>query len=323
MMRRKDELEAFKTRINLTEYAAQIGYVLDRKSTSRNSAVMRHSNGDKVVIARGDDRHWIYFSIRDERDNGSIIDFVMKRKRMNLGFVRQELRPWVGEGSNIARPIAQTFIQSLEPVSRNIAKVAAKFHASEEIASGNEYLEKHRGIPSETFLDPVFASQIRIDERRNCLFPHFNQSGLCGYEVKNQDFTGFAPGGEKGLWYSRPRSTDCYLVICESAIDALSYATLKTSGKSRFFSTGGELNPGQPGLIQAAIKRMPSGSQVIVAVDNDAGGDQILDRVRRVFADLKLPECDLVEDRPPHRGEDWNDVLRSSMGQTDAVLKVG
>ena len=71
-----DELEDFKTEINLTEYAAGQGYVLDRRASSRNSAVMRRDDGDKVMIARGQDRHWIYFSVRDDADNGTIIDFV-------------------------------------------------------------------------------------------------------------------------------------------------------------------------------------------------------------------------------------------------------
>jgi hypothetical protein len=38
---RKTEIEDFKRRINLTEYAAAHGYVLDRKASSRNSITMR------------------------------------------------------------------------------------------------------------------------------------------------------------------------------------------------------------------------------------------------------------------------------------------
>lgn len=53
---RADELERFKTAINLTEYAAGQGYLLDRRASSRNSVVMRHPNGDKIVIARGEDQ---------------------------------------------------------------------------------------------------------------------------------------------------------------------------------------------------------------------------------------------------------------------------
>jgi hypothetical protein len=35
-----DELEDFKSAINLTEYAAAKGYVLDKRASSRNSALM-------------------------------------------------------------------------------------------------------------------------------------------------------------------------------------------------------------------------------------------------------------------------------------------
>ena len=47
MLRRTDELEVFKTRINLSEYAAAQGYVLDRKASSRNSAIMRNGAGTR------------------------------------------------------------------------------------------------------------------------------------------------------------------------------------------------------------------------------------------------------------------------------------
>jgi hypothetical protein len=43
------------------------------------------------------DRHWIYFTIGEDTDNGSIIDFVQKRKGGNLGDVRRALRPWLFE----------------------------------------------------------------------------------------------------------------------------------------------------------------------------------------------------------------------------------
>jgi hypothetical protein len=91
-----DELEQFKSRIDLREYAASLGYELDRRESSRCSSVMRNGTGDKVIIKRERDGHFIFFSVRDDRDNGSIIDFVANRKRLSLGYVRKELRPWIG-----------------------------------------------------------------------------------------------------------------------------------------------------------------------------------------------------------------------------------
>ena len=93
-----DELETFKTSINLTAYAAGQGYQLDRKESSRSSVVMRHPDGDKIIIARNQSGHWVYFSVKDEADNGSIVDFIQNRTGQNLGQVRQALRAWRGNG---------------------------------------------------------------------------------------------------------------------------------------------------------------------------------------------------------------------------------
>jgi len=91
------ELDSFKTNIDLRAYAAGQGYQLDGKQSWRGTAVMRHPlSNDKVIIKRGIDGHYIYFSVRDERDNGTIIDFVQFRQRLSIGAVRKELRPWIG-----------------------------------------------------------------------------------------------------------------------------------------------------------------------------------------------------------------------------------
>ena len=50
--------------------------------------------------------------------------------------------------------------------------------------------------------DERFAGRIRIDNKGNAVFPHFDAEGLSGYELKNVEFTGFASGGAKALWLS-------------------------------------------------------------------------------------------------------------------------
>src|ERR1700722_6650758 len=90
------ELEPFKTTINLRAYAAGLGYVWDRKESWRGSTVMRAPDGDKVIIKRDADGHFVYFSVHRDGDSGSIIDFVQQRRRLSLGAVRKELRSWSG-----------------------------------------------------------------------------------------------------------------------------------------------------------------------------------------------------------------------------------
>jgi hypothetical protein len=143
--------------------------------------------------------------------------------------------------------------------------------------------------------------------------PHFDQDGLCGYELKNKGFTGLASGGIKGLWLSVERPDDEKLVVSESAIDALSHAALFPDDRARYASIGGKLNPTQPELIRAAIARMPSGSrsEVVSAMDSDEEGGKLTEIVRQALA--LSGRGDLVfKDHRPSGAKDWNDILRAT-----------
>lgn len=313
MMRREDELEAFKTRINLTAYAAAAGYELDRKASSRNSALMKRGPGDKIVIVRNHNGHWTYFSVGDDRDNGSIVDFVQNRKGCSLGHVRKELRPWLEAPESRVAEIV--YVEALEPASKDIAAVRALYEAMTPISGSHPYLESARKIPAGVLADPRFHDRIRIDDRGNAIFPHWNREGLCGYEIKNRGFTGFARGGEKGLWCSRVGERDDALVLAETAIDALSYAALKGTANTRFFSIAGELNKTQPDLITLAVGRMKPGSRIVLALDNDDGGRGLLEKIRAILGDLGHAGRVLEVAMPLGEGKDWNDALRISMSE--------
>jgi hypothetical protein len=310
---RGDELERFKTAINLTEYAACQGYLLDRRASSRNSVVMRHTNGDKIVIAQGEDQHWIYFSVRDDSDNGSIIDFVQRRRRCTLGDVRRELRPWIGGA--VSRPALQLYVPEVVPVSKDRAGVIRALAAMRPVES-HRYLEEERAIPRELLIHPRFVGRILVDARSNASFPHADRDGPCGYEIKNRNFTGFAPGGEKGLWMSRVQRTDTALVIAESAIDALSYAALHPDEHARCASFAGAMNPGQPALIRDALARLPSGSVARIATDNDADGAGFAAIIEGLVAETGRGDL-AVERAAPVNAKDWNDVLRRHRESSD------
>lgn len=310
MIDRNTELDRFKIEINLSEFAAACGYDLDRKASSRNSAVMHHAGGDKVVIARAPSGHWVYFSVRDNRDNGTIIDFVQQRQQLDLGAVRQQLRPWIGEHPGPRpRPAIERFATHLEPATRDVTSMQAAFAACEP---GSSFYLDGRGINNAVQTGERFNGTIFLDRRRNTIFPHWNRDGLCGFEIKNAGFTGFAKGGEKGLWHSRVKAGDDTVVFTETAIDALSYYALEGHPKMRLFSTGGALNPFQPGLIAAAVQRLPEGGTVILATDNDDGGDALAVHIAAAVERSGRADLSILEDRPTTRGQDWNDVLRTA-----------
>jgi len=141
MHTRKDELSHFKEAINLSEYAANQGYLLDLKASSRNSAIMK-LGGDKIVITQNFNKHWMYFSISDDTDNGTIIDFVQNRQK-DLGSIRARFQ--------------------------NMA-----------VIEGSEYLENTRKIPSQVFSSPRFHGKIYIDQRSNIIFTGFAPNGEKG-----------------------------------------------------------------------------------------------------------------------------------------------
>jgi hypothetical protein len=308
-----NELERFKTDINLSEFAASRGYALDRRESSKNCAVMRHPNGDKVVVAllarpkEAKPPAWYYFCVRDGRDNGSVIDFLQARGGGSLGEVRKVLRGWLG----LSRPVVQPslFARDLVPASRDRRKVIEAWNKA-KFCSSLPYLTD-RGLGPDVLALPRFAGRVRVDDRNNALFPHYDKDGLCGFEIKNQGFTGFASGGVKGLWHSAIKPGDFWLVLTESAIDALSFHVIHGGDAARYMSVGGSLNTEQPALIRAAMEKMPEGSVIVLAFDNDEDGEKFAAEVTALApAGRKVRR--MVPD--PGTGNDWNEALKNRLG---------
>jgi hypothetical protein len=302
------ELVEFKSRIDLREYAAGLGYMLDRRESSRCSSVMRH-DGDKIVIKRNVNGHYVYFSVHDDADNGTIVDFVQRRKNFNIGQVRKALRPWLGRP---AAPVPLFAKLETSPKDRGAVEQA---YSRMQIAARHPYLEDKRKLPPALLGSPRFAGRIRIDEHGNAVFPHFDQFGLCGYELKNEGFTGFAKGGEKGLWESHDQPDDTALVFAESAIDALSHAALFPRRSSRYRSMSGFINPRQPQLIEIAIAEMPPGAEIICATDNDEAGRKLAGMVEECFKGVSRSDLIFKPDAPA-TAKDWNQILQTLSGSS-------
>jgi hypothetical protein len=293
---RDDELELFKTRISLTQYAEACGYVLDKKESSRHCHVVRHANGDKIVIARDRDGHDIYFSVRDQNDNGTIIDFVQRRKNLNLGQVRKELRPWVGLSDPV---VERRSISRPEPVEHDRAKLIAAFHRLKDY-SGN-YLERERKLKPATIR--AFAPVIRQDAQGRVCFLHRGQNGeVTGWEIKGLGFTGFSAGGTKSLCMHMPVGDQVKrFVLVESMIDGMSYYQLRGKAGDLYVSIAGSMSRAQADQLKALVKSAPV--PVVAAFDNDEQGHK--------YAAMILEwRPDAMRELPKH-GKDWNDEARS------------
>ena len=308
LMNQESELEVFKRKIDLRQFAISLGYEMDRRESWRGSTVLRRG-ADKTVVKRNGNGHYVFFAVRNDRDNGTLIDFLQRRQNLSLGAVRQVLRPWIG------RSATAPWFPELEPTSPDRMRVESEYRRMDN-AQRYPYLEQERCLPAVVLSSPRFAGRVRIDRRGNSVFPHFDAVGLCGYEIKNRGFTGFAAGGEKGLWFSHTRPDDRRLILAESAIDALSHAALfpDAEDRTRYASLGGKPNSKQPGLVQVTIAKLPDGSEIVAAFDSDDAGRMLVEVVRRAVANVvsRTGRADLIFQihLPAQEGEDWNQVLQ-------------
>jgi hypothetical protein len=304
------ELESFKREIDLRHFAVSLGYEIDRRESWRGSTVLRRG-ADKIVVKRSGNGHYVFFSVRDDGDNGTVIDFLQRRQHLSLGVVRQILRPWIG------RPATSPQFSRLEPAGPDRMHVEGAYR---RMASAQQflYLEHERCVPVAVLLSPRFAGRMRIDSLGNTVFPHFDAAGLCGYEIKNREFTGFAAGGQKGVWISCTRPDDRRLVLAESAIDALSYAALfpDCEDRTRYISLGGKPSARQMALVQTTVAKMPPGAEIVAAFDADDAGRQLVEAIRDAVASVarraKRSDLAFKAHLPVQGGEDWNQVLQNA-----------
>lgn len=298
--RQGDELEQFKTSINLVEYAESQGYEIDSRESSKASVVLRRGD-DKIIVATDADGHGIYFSVKDDSDHGSIIDFVQKRDGLNLGQVRRVLRPWVGGSPATYVPRAQA-PQRSKPASTSADRrqVLAVWSKMQPTNGDHPYLTIDRKIEQATQADPRFVGMVRLDVKGNAVFPHYDEAGITGYELKNRAFTGFASGGEKALWHSANFHTVTRLVVVESAIDGMSHAELMHDPEAAYVSIGGSMSDKQRDLLTQAIKDLQARTgALVIATDNDPAGEALAQQIKALVPGM-------TAERQTSKLKDWN-----------------
>ena len=299
MHKTDEELERFKQQIDLSKYAKQsFGYEVDKKS-SANSLCLK-SDRDKILVKQDvGSGNWVYASITDSNDKGSIIDFLQQRRSLNLGQVRQELRGYLGISKTTAVKAPPKPVKEKPPISHK--ELLVKLEGMSRDATKAKFLNK-RGIDAATLKSRRFAKTVLSDRKGNAIFPHRNFQGYCGLERRNSDFKSFLKGGKKGLWVSNTFKSDKYLFVAESPLDCFAHAQMHPERTDiRYVATSGTLaNETKKLLLAAAKKIRENGGKVVLGLDNDEAGRKMTEELR------ELLKTNIV--RVP-QSKDWSDDL--------------
>ena len=294
------ELTMFK-RYDFRAIAAGMGYSLDKDKSCGSSFVLK-ADGDRVVVKQADTGDWVYFALADTSDNGTVVDFVQRRLGGSIGHVRKTIRSLIGSSHNNTSPPYRPDVDlpqasdATKPIDHH-KKALAVWNAA-TWNSEPAYLLS-RGLDRDTLNDPRFADCWRVNKHGTVMFPHFDRTGMCGYEYRSSDFKGFGRDVHKGLWFSRNAKAASEIVVTESQIDAMSHFQLY-GGTQAYVSHNGSLGPLQIGLMESVLVKAHSRhAAVVIATDNDQAGEDFFELFQSI-APMKL-------DRLVPVGNDWNE----------------
>jgi hypothetical protein len=309
-----DEL---RMRIPLLGFAQANGYVLNRRKGVR-WPVLEHASGDRVILVNahrpGNDG---YFNPEREGDKGTIVQFVAQRlgwlfpKDPGLsvpGNVNRILHDWLQLPYHERRYQAKAALPS-----RHGAKVAeAIFNPALLTPLTDLRWLLGRGIRKATLRLPPFRDQIleyRSGGHLNTAFPYRRQPNgpIVGAELRNPSFKGHMPGSFKArsLWMSTPPVDAARMLICESALDALSHYELERDDRCVYVSFGGHLAQGQLKALQELRERLSTTRtiDVCLGIDADEAGDRYAHMLTAQFPDAQ---------RLKPEGKDFNEMLQRS-----------
>ena len=104
-----------------------------------------------------------------------------------------------------------------------------------------------RGIPASVYEGPIFKNTWGVDRYRQVVVPHqgvTTRGDYLRYEtvgLETAGLNGKRAFGQKGLWFANTPKDLRTIVLTESFLDAMSYATLKDDGHTLYMATGGPL----------------------------------------------------------------------------------
>ena len=290
----QDELAELRQRVDCRTVLERGGWAMDAAESSRRAVKYRQGSG-RIVIVTHEGKGW-FDPLNDRR--GDVIALAQHVWGGTLGHARKNLRPLAGIAPKLL-PLRQgaavvaidgerlwTQARHLEPGSRAWA-----------------YLTEQRGLPAETVDRAAKIGALREGVYGTMWAQHQGGSGrISGWEMRGPSYKGFAKGGSKSLfWLGRPPVAD-RLVVTESAIDAMSLASIEGWRDGTIYaSTGGGFGSETEDALRGFL---PKQAQLVAATDQGTGGEILALRLQDLARSCGTDFARLVPE-----AKDWNAQL--------------
>lgn len=287
--------QKIKEQVELPELLSHFGYTLKKGEHLGRGKWHVFEGDDTLVVFKGRGGDWMYFNAQDDRDKGSVIDWM--KNRVSSGRIAGITQ---APGRNLWQAVNDHFRAylnlpepqrprlDLPPISETAP--GEKFHSiftkDCRPLEDTTYLEG-RGISQATLQHPQFVGRI-LNHRHtvqraglppktyvNTAFPAYHEGRVVGLELKGEGFKGQAPESQfsRSLWLSRlPEGRPAtVLVVSESALDTMSYAQLHPQESALYASTAGTLTQNKIFELKRLLReeQIPA---IRAAFDNDTQG---------------------------------------------------
>lgn len=232
---------------------------------------------------------------------GGAIDLVMHLKQCDF---KTALR-WLWEHFPYAQHSNLVCHAPFRPLLRLLSADSSK------LPRVTDYLVAHRRIDPYLVRILLDSKTLYADNRGNAVFLLLGkEKKVVGGELRGTTsvpWRGMAPGSRKDLGYfSIQRCKTSSVMLCESAIDALSYVTMLPDAMA--ISTSGATP--NPGWLQSLTNDQTL--TVFCGFDSDPTGDRMAQQMIRIHPTIKRI-------RPAKK--DWNDVLVSAENPANSMAQ--
>jgi hypothetical protein len=291
------ELEDLRRLVDCRAVLEHAGWTLDVRQSSLNAAKYRGGQA-QIVIVTHQGQGW-FDPLSDAR--GDVFALAQHLWGGTLGHARCALRPLAGIAP-VMRPGLHTSQHPPAPV--DAPKVWAQARALVVGSQGWVYLTEERGLPAATLDRAVQAEVLREGIYGTVWALHRTaQDAPCGWEMRGPHYKGFSRGGGKALFWLGALASARRVAVAESAIDALSLATLEDwPPGTAYLSTGGGFGSRTAEVIRALV---PPGSRLVAATDQDPGGELLAERLHGI---ARASCTGFGRLRP--KAKDWNAQLK-------------